>query len=278
MKNHLRLICTATLSLMLSGNAAYAYNDNAQIFLSNGERKLKSGHHKEAIADFTSAIGLEAKLAPSELATAYFNRGVAKRLTGDMQGSKADFLKNMELQYPPKDASAYYYRGAVKSAAGDREGAISDMKKAAVLGNTTARNWLKNNGITYFSRANNGETKSYLSNGKAKLKSGNNKDAIAEFTRAIEFDQNLSSADITSAYFNRGIAKRIDGDSKGAKADFLKAIQYDPIPKDAEAFCNRATAKSAIKDNEGAIEDFKKAAMFGDITARKWLTNNRYKW
>ncbi len=272
----LRFILIAVVTLSAAINTAYAYNDKAQEYLSRGEVKMKSGQHKEAIAEFSGAIESGKKLAPDELASAYFNRGIAKRLTGDIQGSKADLIKAVEIKQIPKDAEAYYNRGAVKSAVGDREGAIADFKRAAALGNAPARRWLTKNGINHSVQKEQNEANSYLSRGKARLNSGNNKGAIADFTKAIDLDLNHTPAYLATAYFNRGIAKRIAGDIKGSKADFTKAIELDPMPKDAEAYYNRGTAKSAIKDNEGAIADFKKAATLGDVTARKWLTDNRY--
>jgi tetratricopeptide (TPR) repeat protein len=276
MQYPLRSLLIAQVMLLAAINTAYAFNDKAQEYLSRGEVKMKSGHHKEAITEFSGAIESGKKLAPNDLASAYFNRGIAKRITGDSQGSKADLIKATEIKQTPKDAAAYYNRGAVKSAVGDRDGAIADFKRAAALGNAPARKWLTRNGINSSAQKEQDEANNYLSRGRSHLNSGNNKAAIADFTKAIELDLNYTPAYLATAYFNRGIAKRISGDIKGSKADFTKAIELDPMPKDAEAYCNRGTAKSAIRDNEGAISDFKKAATMGDITARKWLTDNRY--
>ena len=254
MQNHLRFFFIAIIALMFTGNAAYAHNEDALRLLLSGEAKLKSGNNTEAIAELTRAIELEPKLSPADLSTAYYSRAVARGITGDTQGSRADFVKVIELDPTPRDAAAYHNRGIAKSTMGDKKGALADMKKAALLGNIPAREWLKNNDEKNTIYTASEEASNFLSSGKAKLATGNHKGAIADFTRAIELDPKLASA-----YFNRGMAKNIIGESKSSKTDFIKAIKHDPTPKDAEAYCNRGIAKSAIKDNKGAMTDFTKA-------------------
>jgi tetratricopeptide (TPR) repeat protein len=277
MQNSLKFLLIVIIGCLLASNAAYAHNDKAEGFLSSGKAKLASGNHREAIADLTRAIELEPKLAPGDLATAFFSRGEAKRLAGDSQGSREDFVQAIEIDPTPRDAEAYRNRGNAKSSLGDRNGAIEDMKKAASLGDITARNWLLQNGADKLVYADNEEAKCFLSNGKTKLKAGNYRKAIAELTKAISFEPKLTQSYLAMAYFNRGIAKQGTGDSHGSREDFLRAIELDPTPRDAEAYLNRGTAKSAVGDRKGAAEDMKMAASLGDLTARKWLKNNRYK-
>jgi tetratricopeptide (TPR) repeat protein len=253
MQNHLRFFFITIITLMISANAAYAHNKEAERHLSIGEAKLKSGDNTEAIAELTKAIELEPKLSRADLSTAYYNRAVARHATGDDLGAKADYIQVVELDPTPRDPQAYCNRGIAKSVLGDREGALVDIKKAALLGNLTAREWLKNNGEKNPVYTDD-MAKNVLSNGKAKLASGNYKGAIADFTRAIELDPKLAPA-----YFNRGIAKRSTGESKSSRADFVKAVKYDPTPKDAEAYCNRGIAKAAIRENRDAMTDFNKA-------------------
>ena len=113
-----------------------------------------------------------------------------------------------------------------------------------------------------------------LAQGESNLNAGKNKEAIAEFTKAIEQNQKLAPADLSKAYINRGIAYRATGETEAANMDFIKAIEIDPTPIDAVAFSNRGLAKSAIGDTQGAKSDFKKAASLGDISATLWLKNN----
>jgi len=115
----------------------------------------------------------------------------------------------------------------------------------------------------------------FLRNGEAELKAGHNKEAIADFTKAIEQTPKLSPAELAKAYINRGIAERALGKTDAATSDFKKAIELDPTPIDANAFKNRGFAKSALGDNVGANSDFKMAVSLGDSSATKWISDNK---
>ncbi len=107
--------------------------------------------------------------------------------------------------------------------------------------------------------AGNHEAKYFLSNGEAKLKAGNYKEAIADFTKAIEYEPKLSRGYLSEVYFKRGFAKSALGDNEGAKGDYRISIELDRTPKDAEAYYNRGTARSFTGDNNGALADYTKA-------------------
>lgn len=254
-----RFLFIALCAFMLGSNSVYAHNDEAQGFLSRGEIKLRAGQHKEAIKDFTRAIELEPKLAPADLATAYFNRGSARRITGDSAGWRADFLNVIELDPTPRDAAAYCHRGIAKDALGNSTGATEDLKTAAALGDITAIKLLDNKGISNIPNADAAEAKSFLSRGENNLRSGHNREAMEDFTRAIELEHALSKTDLSTAYFNRGNARRLTGDNKGFIEDFKKAVNLDPTPRDAMAYFYRGSAKSVIGDRRGAIADYTRA-------------------
>ncbi len=88
--------------------------------------------------------------------------------------------------------------------------------------------------------------------GAAKANQGDNKGAIIDYTKAIEF--NPKSA---SAFNNRGLAKSGLGDKQGAIKDYTKAIELNP--NDELAYNNKGLAKSDLGDNQGAIKDYTKA-------------------
>jgi tetratricopeptide (TPR) repeat protein len=249
-----RFLFLPLAAIMLSSNAAYAGNHEAEYYLSNGEAQLNAGKYKEAVSIFTKAIEYEPKLSRTNLSAVYFKRGLAKLTMGDQEGAKKDYRMSIELDRAPKDAEAYYNRGIAKTTLGDSEGAKADFRRASMLGYNNNKQMQQYNDAKNTPFGTNSEANSFLYSGKLKLGSGDYKGAIADFTKSIELDQKLAAA-----YFNRGIAKGITGDSQGRLADFRKTIEVDPTPINAEAYYNRGTAKSFIGDNNGALTDYTKA-------------------
>ncbi|MCX6177791.1 MAG: tetratricopeptide repeat protein [Chlorobiales bacterium] len=113
-----------------------------------------------------------------------------------------------------------------------------------------------------------------LINGETQLKAGHNKEAIREFTKAIQHNPKLAPDDLSKAYFNRGVAENAIGKTDAAQSDFKKAIEVDPTPLDAQAYKNRGLAKSALGDTDGARSDFKMAVSLGDNSTQELLENN----
>ena len=81
---------------------------------------------------------------------------------------------------------------------------------------------------------------------------GKYNEAIAEFSKAIELDQNF-----TEAYSGRGMAYRKNGQNDLAIVDYNKAIELDP--KYAIAYNNRGVAYYSKGQNDLAIADYNRA-------------------
>ena len=113
-----------------------------------------------------------------------------------------------------------------------------------------------------------------LITGEAQLKAGQNKEAIANFTKAIENTPKPGSDDLSKAYYSRGVAELALGATEAAKADFSKSIEVDPTPVDAQGFKQRGLAKSALGDIQGAKSDFTKAGSFGDTSVDEEINKN----
>ena len=92
----------------------------------------------------------------------------------------------------------------------------------------------------------------YFSQGIVNFHESNYREAIKDYTKAIELDPAL-----TQAYNNRGIAKAELKDYQGEIEDCDKAIEIDP--KNAYAYNNRGAAKSELGYYQEAIEDFNQA-------------------
>ena len=76
----------------------------------------------------------------------------------------------------------------------------------------------------------------YFDRGTAKYALGNYKDAIADYSKAIEINPKYPIA-----YYNRGNIKEELNDLQGAMADYNKAIEI--IPEYADAYNNRGIVK-----------------------------------
>lgn len=96
------------------------------------------------------------------------------------------------------------------------------------------------------------DTELYFDKGQNKLKLGDFKGAIIDFTSAIVLNPNHSGI-----YCGRGLAKYQLSDFQSAKKDFDKAIELNP--NYAEAYRYRAASKSNLGDIKGSINDYTKA-------------------
>ena len=86
----------------------------------------KQGEYDKAIVHYTEAINLN-----SELAEAYYNRGVAYAKKGEFDLEIQDFNKAIDLN--PEYAKAYYNRGVAYAKKGEFDLAIQDFNKAIDL-------------------------------------------------------------------------------------------------------------------------------------------------
>jgi tetratricopeptide (TPR) repeat protein len=165
-----------------------------------------------------------------ETAEAYNNRGLAKRASGDLDGSLNDFDRAIEIK--PNLWQAYSNRSLVKKAKGDLIGAQADSDKALELKPDSPE-------VCY-------------SRGMRRMSKSDWSGAVAHFNRAIELNSGFAEA-----YGNRGAAKNANGDMDGALFDFQKAIELKPdSPGIKEMMC--VISKKAKGRSKGAGEANKK--------------------
>jgi tetratricopeptide (TPR) repeat protein len=198
---------------------------DAEGFVNRGSVRGLNGDVNGAIADFSHAIELDAKLT-----SAFYNRGIARLQKDDFDDAIGDLSRAIELS--PKTADYYNDRGLAKLRKGDDDGAIDDFTRAIDLD--------PKNALAYRNRA--------LAKNIKKDADG----ALADYNRAIELDPKN-----VAAFNSRGTIKRAKGDLDGAIADFTRAIELNS--KLAVAYKSRAEAKQAKGDAAGAKEDFKRA-------------------
>ncbi len=97
---------------------------------------------------------------------------------------------------------------------------------------------------------------SHFTTGRNDAYSGNQTNALAEFSRAIEFNPQYRDA-----YFLRGVTKYCLKDYDGAILDFTKVVELGPTNKveNGSAFVARGLCKFALKDYNGAMADYDEA-------------------
>ena len=79
-----------------------------------------------AIADYTEVI----KLKPDD-AGAFYHRGFARELVGDLDGAMVDYTE--AIRYRPYFDLAFRRRGLLREARGDVDGAAADRQRAQEL-------------------------------------------------------------------------------------------------------------------------------------------------
>ena len=217
--------------------AQQALKKTAKDHFNRALAKKDKGNIQGAISDFTEAINLN----PYE-ANIYSHRGLAKYELGDNQGAIADYSKAIHLS---PDADNYHARGNVKQDVGDKQGAIADFTEAIRLSPDDAH-------------------QIFVNRGQAKSRLEDIRGAIADYSEAIRLNPNN-----TQAYIFRGDKKKELGDKKGAMADYNKIISI--IPSDASGYCQRARAKQKLGDKKGAINDYTEAIRLDPNYAQSYL-------
>jgi tetratricopeptide (TPR) repeat protein len=135
---------------------------------------LKEGNNSQAEIYLDRAIELE-----NTLTEAYFERAMVRKSLGNEAGAIADYDR-MISQESAAPMAAYINRGLTKKMLGDFSGALSDLDKAIATQPKQA--------LLFKNRAN------------LMVLFGHYKEAIADYTMAIELDENLAEA-----YYNRGL-------------------------------------------------------------------------
>ena len=174
-------------------------NKNAETYWWRGEAvRESSGYgtelYKSAAQDFTRAIELQ-----PDYVEAYRRRAWVKEGIKDLKGAIADQSQVIKLK--PTEARAYIERAKVEEKAGDNNAALKDYGEVTKLGATDAANG-------FYERA------------RLLVKMGNNKDAIGDFTKAIDLTKSGENANTAlAAYEERARAREATGDNAGAKKD-----------------------------------------------------------
>jgi tetratricopeptide (TPR) repeat protein len=233
------------IQLQPNYGAAYLHRGHvrvtiADIFLLVGktpESKAKAERYiAEAVVDYTEAIRLNPKLV-----SAYLNRGMLRRQSGDLAGALSDY--NEVLRLNPNSDLAYNNRAVVRFFQKDFQGALLDWDQTIRLN-------------PYF-------TDAYRQRALIYNRLSDYRKAIADLDQAIRLNPKAWD------YFQRGSARKDIQDYQGAIADFGEAIQRDP--KFAAAYNERGGARRRLKDYAGAVADFTETLRLRPNSAEAYL-------
>ena len=184
-----------------------------------------AAEEKKSIAACTGLIK-QGGLSPSDLATAYSNRGAAYLNQGEYDLALDDLNRSVRLD--PEAPLAYYNRGATYFFVKDYRKAIADLTRAL--------------------RLNKSHPTSYLYRGRSYVELDQYDAAVRDFTAGLRLEP------------GRVDFHRYRGDALLAKEDFASAIaDYDRFlarsPQDAVALNNRAHALLKLKRFIEAMTD-----------------------
>ena len=156
----------------------------------------RTGNHKDALAAYDRAIGMDARLASLHL-----QRGTTNKTLKNYLSSLADFDQAIAIK--PDWAQAYLERGMAKSASGDLQGAADDAAASARCDPTYV--WAYNNRASALHRL------------------GRFDEAFIEANKAIQIDPTVGLA-----YVNRAMARIGLKQEHEALADYRRACSVEP--------------------------------------------------
>jgi tetratricopeptide (TPR) repeat protein len=201
----------------------------AVIYIQRGDAHRINSEYAEALADYTTALGLE----PANVAV-LVQRGQVQLLLGNKQEAIADFTAALRLD--PNHAQAHCYRGKALADLGDLDEAIGDFTEALrldpqyawahhYLGEVHAARKSYDRALAGFSEAlrlNALVTISHLRRGDVYAQRREFERAIADYNNALQLDPRNALA-----YLGRGAAYRELGKLEPAESDLTRALELD---------------------------------------------------
>jgi tetratricopeptide (TPR) repeat protein len=197
----------------------YIVQNKANDYYNSGLRKSKSGDLQGALADYNQAI-----ISDMYFSQAFNSRGIVKKKLNDFQGALSDY--NMAIRVNSSYSFAYNNRGVLKEDLNDLQGALADYSQAIVLNPKYAK--------VYYNRGT-------LKGKKLKDLQG----ALADYNQAIALNY-----EDPFCYNDRGMTKYDLDDKQGAIADFRQASKLFKEQGDEE---NWKIAIQNIEKTENVI-------------------------
>ena len=186
----------------------------AHIGLGDEQPDKASLHYQQAINDAEAAIVLD-----REKPDAYFQKGIAQRMLGDLEGAAESLTESIELARLARQSSseALLRRGIIRFRQNDLELAKADLKRSVQLTrrglNPRAYFWL---GLCY-------------------QKQGEVNAAVTEYSRALSIQPQF-----VNALLNRGMAYMKQGRFTQATKDFNEVLRLDSEHAQARSLRSQA--------------------------------------
>lgn len=205
--------------------------------IERGQVHAMSGHHDQAIDDFTQAI--QAGVRTADLLTARARSYAGK---GALDLAFADFEEALRLD--PGNTSTHLHRGQVHEDGRAYDLALADYADAIRLDPTQGR--------------------SFSARGMVYLRKGEANRALADLIHALQLDPNLPEA-----YHNRGQVYASKGNYGQAVADYKQAIQLGL--KSDRVYYHRGLAYARLHKPAQALADFTRAIKVSPQNAELYL-------
>jgi protein O-mannosyl-transferase len=212
-------------SITLFDHTLKVTDRNWLIYNNRGASHSSLGNYRQAIEDFSAAIGIKPDYAES-----YFNRGTAYSGIGNYGQAIEDY--NRAIGIKQNSAEVYVGRGIAYGGMGNYRQAIEDFNKAIAISPEFVN--------------------AYGSRGNAFGSLGDYKRAIEDYSEAIRL-----KADSEESYYNRGTLNAMLGQDPSAIEDFNMAIRLNPT--NIKAYNNRGLINIRMGSYEQGLEDFNEA-------------------
>lgn len=224
-------ITLLSIFVLLLGSVMFwgcSNHGDAEAYYNRGNAKYVKGDLDGAIEDYTIAIEFK-----QDFADAYNNRAIAKYKNRNRDGAIKDFTKAIDLFIDNKDkAEAYNNRGLAKRQKGDRDGAIEDYNKAIKINPNFAE--------AFYNRGSAKRSMVYEANTKEEKRKWFD-ESIKDFEEALRLNPEFKDTKYRIKTAKHSLA------------------EFEEEPDDAKAYYNRGITKYFNGDNDGAIKDFNKA-------------------
>ena len=232
--------CTARIEADARKPKHQLTRDDAFPYSNRGEAYAKKGEHKLASADFTRAVEIDPTFA-----WAFNGRAQASAAIGDQERAIADYTRVIQIEgdiYDIYEVNPYAARGDAYLTKGDKARAGADYDKAIAL---------------YAASPHYGAAPAYSGRGRIRILDNKCDAAIADFTKALEIDENLIQALVFRASCYGSL-----GQHDKAVADYSKAITLDPDY--ASAYSSRAASYFQLGERDKARADLEAVLRFPD--------------